>query len=312
MAQHYPTAPQPISDTREIETIISHLGEIEQVPVYVPRYATCHASIVATGKSGIAPGEFITPSGVAIHEEIHQIFVANWFNHRVEIFSETGEYLHQLCVGQLSKPWGIATHGDSVYISCSDDHTVSKFSLTELCLVRRIGGRGSDNGQFEYPRQLTTDPIGRVFIADTYNHRICIHDPDLNHLRNITHPSMSKPFDVKVSRDRIYVLCPDNNPCLLVLTLEGDNLHSLITCGKGMDVLRPIFFCLDTLNNFVLSDYNSHTIRVFSPEGNLQHTIGRHGHKQGMFRDPHGVAVTPNGRLVCVSYNRNYCLQIFF
>ena len=157
---------------------------------------------------------------------------------------------------------------------------------------------------------FTTDPIGRVFIVDTCNKRICIHDPDLNHLRNITHPSMSRPFDVKVSRDRLYVLCPDNNTCLLVLTLEGDKLHSLITCGEGMDVSYPTYFCLDPLNNFVLSDYNSHSIRVFSPEGNLLHTIGREGHQQGMFYNPRGVAVTPNGGLVCVSDNRNYGLQI--
>ena len=314
MAEHYPTVPQPISDTREIETIISHLGEIEQVPEYVPRYATCHTSVVATGKEGSDPGELYCPSGVAIHEETHQIVVANHVNNRVEIFSETGEFFHQLGVGQLSFPLGIAIHGDSVYVSCEGDATVSKFSLTELCLVRRIGGEGSNNEQFNCPSQLTTDPIGRVFIADRGNDRICIHDPDLNHLRNITLPSMSVPYDVKVSRDCLYVLCPVNNPCIHVLTLEGDKLHSLITCGVGMDVLHPEFFCLDPLNNFVLSDRDSHSIRVFSPEGNLLHTIGREGHQQGMFNLPKGVAVTPNGRLVCVSGNdvREYGLQIFY
>ena len=297
--------------TRELERSISRLGEIAEVSVYEPHYATCHTRVVATGKEGDAHGELDLPSGVAIHEETHQIFVVNRWNNRVEIFSETGEFFHQLGVGQLSDPWGIAIHGDGVYVSCLGDHTVSKFSLTELCLVRRIGGEGSGYGQFWYPRQLTTDPIGRVFISDTNNNRICIHDPDLNHLRNITHPSMSVPHDVKVSRDRLYVLCPYNNPCLLVLTLEGDKLHSLITCGEGMDVLRSEFFCLDPLNNFALSDDESHSIRVFSPEGNLLHTIGREGHEQGMFYEPQGVAVTPNGRLVCVSWNRNYGLQIF-
>ena len=298
--------------TRELERSISRLGEIAEVSVYVPHYATCHTPVVATGKKGGAPGKLFLPSGVAIHEESHQIFVANYDNDRVEIFSETGEFFHELGAWQLSKPWGIAIHGDSVYVSCYHDHTVSKFSLTELCLVREIGGRGSNNGQFKYPRQLTTDPIGRVFIADTYNNRICIHDPDLNHLRNITHPSMSVPYDVKVSHDRLYVLCPLNNPCLHVLTLEGDKLHSLITCGEGMDVIDPWFFCLDSLNNFVLSDYGSNSIRVFSPEGNLLHTIGRYGHQQGMFSEPRGVAVTPNGRIVCVSRNENYGLQMFY
>ena len=298
--------------TRELERSISRLGEIVELPVYVPHYATCHTPVVATGKRGRAPVELHLPYGVAIHDETHQIFVVNQLNNRVGIFSETGEFLYQLGVGQLSGAWGIATRGDSVYVSCFGDDTVSKFSLTEMCHVRRIGGKGSNNGQFSFPRQLTTDLIGRVFIADRGNNRICIHDPDLNHLRNITLPSMSRPYDVKVSRSRLYVLCPRNNPCMLVITLDGDKLHSLITCGEGMDVLDPNFFCLDPLNNFVLSDDGSDSIRVFSPEGNLLHTIGREGDQPGMFYQPRGVAITPNARLVSVSHNEDCGLQIFY
>ena len=288
------------------------VGEIVELPVNVPSYTTCHTPVIATGKEGSAPGKLFLPQGVAIHEETHQIFVANYGCDRVEIFSETGELICELGVGQLSVPHGIAIHGDSLYVSCTGDHTVSQFSLIEMCRVRWIGGKGSNNGQFNYPRQLTTDLIGRAFIADCYNNRICIHDPDLSHLRNITHQSLSPPYDVKVSRDCLYVLCPLNNPCMIVLTLEGDMLHSFITRREGMDVSRPHFFCLDHLNNFVLSDSVSHSIRVFSPEGNLLHTIGREGHQPRMFSNPTGVAVTPNGRLICMSQNRNYGLQIFF
>ena len=287
MAERYPTVPQvvdtpvetlsePDCDTRKPETIISSLGEIIEFPVSVPRYATFYTTIVATVKEGSAPNELNYSYGVAIHEDTHQIFIASGVNDRVEVFSETGEFLNQLGVGQLSQPWGITTHGDSLYVSCWGDHTVSKFSLTKMCHVRRIGGMGSNNGQFRYPHQLTTDSIGRVFITDGSNDRICTHDPDLNHLRNITLQSMSKPLDVKVSRDRLYVLCNDNNPCMHVLTLEGDKLHSFIT-RKGMDVLRPRFFC-----NFVISDAVSHSICVFSPEGYLLHTIGSRGDQQGM------------------------------
>ena len=294
-------------DTRERE--MSNSG-LEEIGVNVPHYATCHTPVVTTGRKGRAPGELNWPSGVAIHKETHRIFAANFINHRVDIFSER-EFISQLGVGQLYHPFGIAIHWDSLYVSCRGDHTVSKFSLTEMCRVRRIGGLGSNNGQFKYPGQLTTDLIGRIFIADSDNNRICIHDPDLNHLRNITHHSMSRPSDVKVSRDHLYVLCPDNNPCMLVLTVEGDKLHSFITCGEGMGVFFP-FFCLDPLKNFVLSDAQSHSIRVFSPEGNLLHTIGREGHQPGMFYFPRGVTITPNGRLVCVSGNEYCGLQIFY
>ena len=296
--------------TLDVETSISRLVEIVEPPVNVPRYATYHTSFVATGKIGQAPGEFLLPYGVAIDEETHQIFVANNGNNRVDIFSETGEFISQLGDGQLPRPYGITIHGYSVYVSC-EDHTVSKFSLSEMCRIRRIGGKGSNNGQFDFPQQLTTDLIGRVFIADSGNHRICIHDPDLNNICNFILPFISRPSDVKVSRDRLYVLCPGDNPCMHVLTLQGYKLHSFITCGEEMDVLLPNFFCLDPLNNLILSDPNSHSIRVFSPEGNLIHTIVREGPQQGMLALPYGVAIAPNGRLVCVSW-MDYCLQISY
>ena len=149
-------------------------------------------------------------------------------------------------------------------------------SLTEICSrVRRIGGMG-----FNFIRQLTTDFIGRVFITDACNDRICVHDSDLNHLRNITLHSMSQPYDVKVSRDRIYVLC------VSARTNPRGRQATLPHYPWRRDVLRPLFFCLDPLNNFVLSDCESHSIRVFSPQGNLLHTIGREGHQQGMFDEP--------------------------
>ena len=282
---------------------------LEHVSVGVPDYDKFQTSTIATGKRGKAPGELNSPQGVAIDEDTHQIFVANDSNNRVEIFSETGEYICQLGEGQLNKPWGIAIHGDNVYVSSCNDHTVSRFSLTDMSLVRKIGGGGSKDGEFMSPKQLTTDSTGRVFIADTYNYRICIHDPNLNHLYNITLESMSQPTDVKISRDHLYVLCLIINPCILVLTLEGDKLHSLITRGE-MSYPR-FFFCLDPLNNFVISDFRSYLIRVFSPEGNLLHTIGREGHQPGMFYQPSGVAINPNGRLVSLS-NMYYCLRIFW
>ena len=95
---------------------------LEHVPVGVPRYATYHTPIIATGKEGDAPGELDCPRGIAVNAD----------NNRVEIFCETGELLYQLGEGQLSVPWGIAIHGDSVYVSCWADYTVSKFSLNEL------------------------------------------------------------------------------------------------------------------------------------------------------------------------------------
>ena len=67
----------PVETLSELEcdTSISRRRKIAEVPVPVPHYATCHSSMIVTGK-------------------------------------ETGEFLYQLGVGQLSFPSSIATHGD--------------------------------------------------------------------------------------------------------------------------------------------------------------------------------------------------------
>ena len=208
-------------------------------------------------------------------------------------------------------PYGIAIHENSLFVGGFWSCKISKYSLTNFSLVKQIGRKGSNNGEFNYPRQLTKNLNGHVYITDRDNDRICVLDTDLHHMRNITHQSISKPYDLKLSHDRIYVLCPDKNPCMLVLSIEGDMLHSLISRGEGMDMLNPFFFCLDINNNFVINDEGTHCIRVFSPAGDLLHTIGREGHQQGMFYQPRGIAITPNGKLVCVSDNENYGLQIY-
>ena len=130
-------------DIKKSETSISGLGEIVEVevPVNVPCYATCQKSFVVTREQGRAPDAMEHPIGVAIHEDTHHIFIADSHNDRVKLFSETGEFLYQLGVGDLSYPCGIAIHGDSVYVCCLGDHSVCKFSMNELCSVRRIGGR---------------------------------------------------------------------------------------------------------------------------------------------------------------------------
>ena len=90
MTERHPTAeslPEMKHDTHELEMSISHLGEIAGLPVSVPRYATFDTPIVAAGRCGSAPGKLMGLHGVAIHEDTHQIFVANYLNCRVEIFS---------------------------------------------------------------------------------------------------------------------------------------------------------------------------------------------------------------------------------
>ena len=207
---------------------------LEQMPVELPRYDKFQSYTIGSN-------ELSQACAIACAETTHQIFVATQ-DSGIRVFSEVGEFIYQLDVGELFCPLGIAIHRDSVYVCCGD-HTVSKLSLIDLRLVRKIGCSHSDDEQFFSPTHVTTDFIGRVFIADYDMCRICVHDANLNRIRIIKPEStMTQPFDVKVHCGRLYVLYPDENPCMHVLTLDGDKLQPLITCGSEIGLLNPTSF----------------------------------------------------------------------
>ena len=267
------------------------------------------------------PGELWYPHGVALDSNKNQIYVAE--RHflgdpsniaRVSLFSETGEFINMFSHPLMKWPCGIAIHGDNVFVTDKEEHSVFHFKMgADFHLVSRLGSRGSDIGQFDVPGPLAVSTNGEVFVTDCYNDRIQIlmFDSKLHYQRHIVHRSLVKPSDIKLTPDEVFVLC-ETSPCIKVFTNSGFLIRSLITSGcDGFHVIDPSFFCLDARSNILLSDCSDHQIKIFSKEGTLLHTLGEFGHELGMFFLPQGIVFTNNLKLVIVSRNKNYCLQIF-
>ena len=270
--------------------------------------------LTAVAKKGKVPGELWYPCGVAIAPATNYIYVAEGGLNfaRVSIFSESGEYLNNYTHEHMKSLWGIAIHGNNLYVTDYMVHAVFHLKLeADFRLVARLGSRGSGIRQFDEPRQLTISSNGDVYLADRNNNRIQILDGSLHPIREVTHPSMHKPCDVKLTTEEMYVLSSDDSPCVHVFSHTGHKIRSLITCGGGMQVTRPYFFCLDTKKNLIISDNSAHLIKIFSNEGSLLHNIGEYGNQLGMFYYPRGLALTSNLNLVTASTNDNDRLQIF-
>ena len=283
-----------------LEQLIAGVGELfeEAVPV-VPRYEDMRP-IVAVGEKGRAPGELWNPHGVAIDENTNLIYVTEWFDScRVSIFSETGAFIDTFSHEDMRAPWGIAIHRDNLYVTDSEAHAVFRFKIeTDMRLVAKLGSEGSGMGQFDCPRGLSVSPNGDVFVADNGNNRIQILDDSLHFQRSITHQTMELPFDIKLTPDEAYVLCPVS-PCILVFSHAGEKIRSLVTRG------------LDKKQNLLISDYENDQVRIFSKEGTHLHSIGQPGQQAGMLYYPRGIVLTENLKLIIVFWNDNYSLQIF-
>ena len=292
-----------------IEHALETLGEIAEHNVQVDYRA--FQPVVAVAKVGSAPGELDGPEGVAIDESSGNIFVAEFSNCRISVFSQTGEFIKYFGKNCFISPWGIAIRNDDVFVSDVNNDAVLHFNLTNMELIRKVGKLGSGKLEFSSPHQLCISLNGDVYVCDSDNNRIQVLTSELKFRSIIKHESLSHPMDIKLRKELMYVLSNRHNPCFHIFTLNGDKIRSILSLGEGLQLSNPMFFCLDPNANIVVSDNDNHSIQVFTPEGELLHRIGQEGYEKGMLFNPKGLFLTKEGKLICVSDNENFGLQIF-
>ena len=301
--------------THDIDEHIARLGEIHQLDTpslsVIPHYATFHQPIVAVGKTGTAPGELHSPQGISIELESEHIYLADRENSRIQIFSSKGNCLNQFGDQHLMKPYGILIHLDNIFVTDTGHHAMFQFKLTDLTMIKRVGRKGSKNEEFNKPKQLAISPNEHICVADESNDRLQILTTNLSFQGSLRHSTMTRPADLKFSNNEMFVLSCQDNPCIHVFDLSGEKSRSIVTGGEGMQVKGAYFFCLDGRNNIVISDWSAHCIKVFSPEGDPLHTIGQQGHQAGTLHHPKAISILHQNKLICISNNLNYGLQIF-
>ena len=302
-------------DTTQLEQTISVLGQlVEREIVSTPDYPALQQPSVSVVNLGTAEGELFLPNGVAFDEKSQRIYVTDVVfggSSNISVFSVTGEYIDIVCDGQFSYPSGIAISGDNVFVSDTGLHCVFKFKFPTFISVSEVGKMGTGVGEFRDPLSLTVSD-GYVYVADHDNNRIAVMSTGLQHSNYITHQTMTRPCDVKVNNNQLYVLSEADSPCLHVFSLTGEKIRSLITRGidGNAQVSRCISFCLDKKLNILMADYGAHNITVFSQEGALLHTLGdpQAGDKIIL---PTGIALTDNNKIICISFNTDFLLHIF-
>ena len=280
--------------------------------ITVPDYSHMRP-VVTVGKRGKAPGELYDPKAVAIDCN-NRIFVAedsSQSHARISAFSQRGEFLASFSHQDMIRPWGVAIHGDNLYVSDIIAHSIFHFKTdTNFPLVARVGTKGRRVGEFNHPRNLAVSNNGDVYVADYNNNRVHIFSSSLLYPRNLTQQRIKQPRDIKLTADEVYVLSHEN-PCLHVFSHAGEKLRSLLSNGYQMQVDYPSCFCLDSAENIIISNWLSNRIQIFTKEGNHITTIGEEGQQAGMLYSPTGIALTKELSLVVVSENENFSLQIF-
>ena len=76
-------------------------------------------------------------------------------------------------------------------------------------------------------------------------------------------------------------------------------------------MINPRYFCLDRDFNILMTDCSADNVMIFSNRGQLLYKIGKRGEGRGDFISPTGIATDREGRIIVVSWNPKYCIQMF-
>ena len=188
-------------------------------------------------------GQLWNPTGVTVDGQ-GNILVCDTGNHRIQKFS-SGTFM--TTVGsrgsgplQFNYPCGIAIHPhtNNVYVIDRDNYLIQVLN-EDMSFSSSFGSRGSNNGQFNQPYDLTFDSDGSVYVADQYNHRIQVFTKDNQYLRQFGKQGrgdgeLSGPFGVAIdSGDTVYV-ADSGNRRISLFTRDGQFLKSFKASNSGL------------------------------------------------------------------------------
>uniref|UniRef100_A0A914M5D6 Uncharacterized protein n=2 Tax=Meloidogyne incognita group TaxID=654580 RepID=A0A914M5D6_MELIC len=137
------------------------------------------------GCFGKEDGQFDGCCSVCVHHKRKELFVADRYNHRVQVFDLKGRFLRKFGVrgsgpSQFQHCWGIAIdeHLGVVYVADKDNHRVQMFN-EDGTFLSRFGSEGDGPKQLDHPLYLMFDPNQRLlYVSDSANNRLCIYSPD--------------------------------------------------------------------------------------------------------------------------------------
>ena len=218
-----------------------------------------------------ATAKLSKPTGIAVGPD-GSVFVADATLNRIFAF---GPDLRLTIAigrkGELESPAGLAVDGERglLYVADSKKHQVLCYSTADGTVVRTIGRRGGEPGEFNFPTNVFVDKDGHLFVADTLNFRIQSFNPDgtlLNVFGTLgdTPGSLNRPKGVGVdSEGHVYVADSSFNN-FQIFDQAGQLLLFVGSVGSGPgEFVLPAGLFIDGKSRIYVVDQGNARVQVF-------------------------------------------------
>jgi DNA-binding beta-propeller fold protein YncE len=178
----------------------------------------------------------------------------------------------------------------------------------ELVFVRTLGAYGNGPGQFAFPRGVAVDPVGRIFVADTGNHRVQRFDAAgvfLNEFGGLGFEPgrFHGPRDLAIGETLDLLVLDGENQRVVRYDLDGNLVGVLLDLGPeglGRDFGWVSLGGLGTApwGTVFLSDVEAGRLVAYEPLSGAVRQVGGYGDQPGLFRRPGGLSVNQQGHLL--------------
>ena len=225
---------------------------------------------------GSGPDQLQNPCGIAL-SSTGDILVCEFNNHRIHVFSPDGKSVK--CVGtrgsgplQFNHPVDIAVHPHSnrIYVTERGNNRVHVQILNEdLTFSSKFGSSGSGNEDFCFPRGVSIDSTGNVYVADSNNHRVQVFTANSQYIRQFGSEGkrdgeLNEPKGIIIDSDDIVYISDYGNHRISVFTREGHFLGLFGTYGKGPGQFKnPTGIAVAKNGVIYISDCNNRRVQVF-------------------------------------------------
>ena len=162
---------------------ISHDGHILVTDEHRLQKLTFEGDCVkSVGSSGNGPLQFNDPRGITVHPTTGQIFIADTWNHRIQVLNNDLTYSHSFgqCGSspeQLYHPWDVTIDNEGyLYVADFNNNCIKKFTSTGQH-ISTFSSYGINPGQISSPISITIDNTAlHVYVSEFCNNRISVFD----------------------------------------------------------------------------------------------------------------------------------------
>ena len=171
--------------------------------------------------------------------------------------------------GQLSFPRAVAIEPDgAAYVSeFQIIERLQKFALARGSVQVEIRGAGRGPREFNRAEGLSLDANGKLYVADSCNHRVQVFDGDGTFLREhggpgAAHGKFSYPYDVRVDEQGRQYVCEFGNSRVTVLSPDDQVIEVIGGAGSVPGRFNnPWSLAIDSLGNLYVADSQNHRVQ---------------------------------------------------